>query len=310
MFYQKCKYYTGNKVKILEPKLNNLSEKSLRFIATCIQRALIGKSWGEGSTEASISAIRFFLPTKKNQIDFEFMESFIGELETRSIVELENVSSAELEKYLKVTGLESYTLTKEEENTLSAFKTVQWDEYRMGDLFSKVETVKLPYKAGDLPKEPTGEFVLPCLTSSFNNQGLNYYIPKSDAPVLRNVISLPSNSDVYRAYYQPHEFTVLSDAYVIHWARDDRVITAKQYLFMVMCINKVTNLPIYSYKNKLGGWNIVKNKYIQLPTKNGRIDFEFMDRLISAIQKLVIKDIVLFSQKKNETMKHIISENE
>lgn len=24
--------------------------------------------------------------------------------------------------------------------------------------------------------------------------------------------------------------------------------------------NKVTDLPLYSYKNKLGGWNIVQNK--------------------------------------------------
>lgn len=46
VFYQQDRYFTGNKVKILEPKLN-LSEKSLRFIATCIQQALFGKTWGK-----------------------------------------------------------------------------------------------------------------------------------------------------------------------------------------------------------------------------------------------------------------------
>lgn len=62
------------------------------------------------------------------------------------------------------------------------------------------------------------------------------------------MISIPSNSDVYRAYYQSRDFTVLSDAYAIRWKDTNADITGKQYLFMVQCINKVTDLPIYSYK--------------------------------------------------------------
>ena len=65
---------------------------------------------------------------------------------------------------------------------------------------------------------------------------------------MKHVISIPSNSDVYRAYYQSREFTVLSDAYAIRWKNEAEIITSNQYLFMVMCINKVTDLPIYSYK--------------------------------------------------------------
>ena len=129
----------------------------------------------------------------------------------------------------------------------------------MGDLFDRVSTAKLPYKAADLPKEATVENPLPCLTSSFMNQGLNYYAPKENATVLKHVISIPSNSDVYRAYYQSHDFTVLSDAYAIRWNLNDREISAQEYLFMVACINQVTDLPIYSYKNKLGGWNVVQD---------------------------------------------------
>lgn len=163
-------------------------------------------------------------------------------------------------------------------------RTVKWGDYRMGDLFRRIETKKLPYKADELPNYPNGQYVLPCLTSSFNNQGLNYYAPRDGATVLKNVISIPSNSDVYRAYYQSREFTVLSDAYAIGWKLDDRKITPNQYLFMVMCINKVTDLPIYSYKNKLGGWNVVKEKSIKLPQENGQIDFEFMESFIAELE--------------------------
>lgn len=162
--------------------------------------------------------------------------------------------------------------------------SVKWGKYIIGNLFERVETVKLPYKADELPKQPSGEYVLPCLTSSFRNQGLNYYVPKEGATILKHVISIPSNSDVYRAYYQSREFTVLSDAYAIRWKNKAEIISSSQYLFMVMCINKITDLPIYSYKNKLGGWNVVKTKPIMLPVKNGKIDFGFMDKFIAELE--------------------------
>ena len=49
---------------------------------------------------------------------------------------------------------------------------VKWGDYKMGELFQRVKTNKLPYKADELPNQPLGEYTLPCLTSSFNNQGL------------------------------------------------------------------------------------------------------------------------------------------
>lgn len=161
----------------------------------------------------------------------------------------------------------------------------------MGDLFDKIKTRKLPYKADELPQQPVGKYVLPCLTSSFRNQGLNYYAPREGATVLKNVISIPSNSDVYRAYFQSKEFTVLSDAYAIRWKFDDMKPSPNQYLFMVLCINKVTDLPIYSYKNKLGGWNVVRNKHIQLPKKDGSIDFAFMESFIAELEAQRIAEL-------------------
>ena len=244
------------------------------------------------------------LPVKPNkdldklaQIDFDFMERFIAELETTRLVQLDN--------HLTKAGLKDCTLTDDEWGVLSEFQSnqIKWAEYKMCDLFDKVKTKKLPYQAKELPTEPAGDYDLPCLTSSFKNQGLNYYTPKDEATVLKNVISIPSNSDVYRAYYQPRDFTVLSDAYAIDWKYDDKIYDGKLFLFMVTSINQVTDLPIYSYKNKLGGWNVVKDKYIQLPTKEDKPDIAKMQLLISALQKLAIKDVVHYADKKVEATK-------
>lgn len=273
------------------------------FLTTCITLSLKHKySWGNSISNQKIQEDTVFLPVKNGEIDFEFMESFIAELEAQRV--------AELSAYLKVSGYDNYELSAEELDALRDFSNIgddNWGTYKVGNLFERVETKKLPYKAKELPKQPTDDYILPCLTSSFQNQGLNYYAPKAGATILNNVISIPSNSDVYRAYYQTRDFTVLSDAYAIRWKLKDIAISPNHYLFMVMCINKVTDLPIYSYKNKLGGWNVVKGKYIRLPEKDGKIDFTFMETFISAIKKLAIKDVVLYSNQKIAATKAVVS---
>lgn len=235
------------------------------------------------------------LPANKNGgIDFEFMRVFIAELE------LDKLES--LEYHLSEKGLIFDKLTEQENKILHSFEGIEWGDFKIGELFERIKTKKLPYKAKELSTHRIDEYILPCLTSSFNNQGLNYFAPREGATILKNVVSIPSNSDVYRAYYQPNEFTVLSDAYAIRWIFDDIPLSAYQYLFVVQCINKVTDLPIYSYKNKLGGWNTVRDKYIKLPVIEGRLDYEVMEKLISAICKLAIKDVALYVNRKQEEL--------
>lgn len=304
MFYQEKPYFTGDKIKVLKPKNSRFNKMNAQFFLTAMRKPFELFSWGTSSFNVEIiKNQRIVLPVKEDDmIDFDFMESFVSVLEAQRL--------AELETYLKVNGYENYELSSKELDALRKFRRFKdnnWGTYKIGNLFERVKTKKLPYKAKKLPKQPMGDYVLPCLTSSFLNQGLNYYVPINGATVLNNVISIPSNSDVYRAYYQTKNFTVLSDAYAIRWKSNEIEITSNNYLFIVMCINKVTDLPIYSYKNKLGGWNVVKNKHIRLPQKGDKIDFDFMETLISAIKKLIIKNVVLYSDQRINTTTKIAS---
>ena len=308
-FYRRKPWYAGQFVRKITPKIN-INGNSILFFSTILnnqkKRML---SVLVRNVDELFRTIKVQLPTKDGKIDFNFMESFIAELEAQRVAELEAQRVAELSAYLKVSGYDNYELSHEELDALRKFNALQdenWGVFKVGDLFERVKTKKLPYKAKELPKQPIDDYVLPCLTSSFQNQGLNYYAPQAGATVLKNVISIPSNSDVYRAYYQSKEFTVLSDAYAICWKSGETGITPNQYLFMVMCINRVTDLPIYSYKNKLGGWNVVKEKTIRLPQKDGKIDFELMEKFISAMKKMAIKDVVLYSDNKIAATKSII----
>lgn len=302
--YQKEPYYCSQNINKLIPKetITKWNERIAYYFITNIQKfvSLYDNQQGGYKLE-DIKHHKIYLPLINGNIYFDFMESFIAELEAERV--------AELSAYLKVSGFDNYELSNEEMEALNRFdelKDDDWGTYVVGNLFEKVKTNKLPYKAKELPKQPIDDYVLPCLTSSFQNQGLNYYAPKTGATVISNVISLPSNSDVYRAYYQSNDFTVLSDSYAIRWNLSEIKLMPNQYLFMVMCINKVTDLPIYSYKNKLGGWNVVKDKEIRVPVKDGRIDFGLMENFISAMKKLAIKDVVLYADKKISATKSVV----
>ena len=61
-------------------------------------------------------------------------------------------------------------------------------------------------------------------------------------------------------------------------------------------------------KNKLGGWNVVKDKLIKLPVnKKGEIHFDYMATLVQAIKKLVIKDVVLYADKQIKATKEVVT---
>lgn len=298
-FYRNFDYkmVTHARVFSLKPKFT-ITENQGLFLANAFHFLHYYFGYENMCSWAKIKNKKIKLPVKNGKIDFDFIEIFISELKKQHI--------NKLDEYLLASGLNNTDLTQEELSFLSIkesnggisikelLEKKEWKQYKMGDLFDRVNTKKLPYKAKELPSSQIGEYTLPCLTSSFMNQGLNYYVPKENATILKNVISIPSNSDVYRAYYQSNDFTVLSDAYAIKWKNENDKISGNQYLFLVCCINKFTDLPIYSYKNKLGGWNVVKNKKILLPVKDGKIDFDFMDKVIMILKKIIIKDVVTF----------------
>lgn len=290
-FYRQNSWYAGQFVRKIIPKID-INPLTIPFFTSALNKLKpLLLSVLVRNVDRTFLNSELTLPVKKNgDIDFEFMESIIEGLETERILELDT--------YLLTTSLKEYELTEDEQKTIDEYNKLMWGEFKLGTLFEKIETQKLPFKADELPKQLTGNYTLPCLTSSFKNQGLNYYVPEDGTTILKNVISIPSNSDIYRAYFQSNEFTVLSDAYAIRWILDDVNLMPTQYLFAVQCINKVTDLSIYSYKNKLGGWNVVKNKHIQLPIKDNKPNYEAMETLISAIQKLVIKDVVLYAESK------------
>nr|WP_320412686.1 restriction endonuclease subunit S [Candidatus Nanosynbacter sp. HMT-352] len=168
-------------------------------------------------------------------------------------------------------------------------KDVQWGEYRIGDLFEKLKTNNLKMKVGDLSPKKIAEFTLPVLTAGIENQGLNNYAPRDNATILKNVISISANgANTGATFYQNKEFTVLQDAYAISF-KEEYIPNDNQYLFLTGAIAK-SIYGNFAWTDK-AGWEKVKKEFIQLPTKDGKIDFEFMDDCIRELEEERIREL-------------------
>ena len=76
-------------------------------------------------------------------------------------------------------------------------------------------------------------------------------------------------------------------------------------LYIATCVNKSLGHK-YSWGDSISNKKI-KNDVISLPCIKDNPNYDIMPILISAIQKLVIKDVVLYADKKIEATKKVIN---
>ncbi len=140
---------------------------------------------------------------------------------------------------------------------------MQMKEYRISDLFEKVEVQKIQGKANDFPTQKDNAHNIPLLTSTGSNQGFSRYAAKEDCPtILQNVISIASNGDAGATFYQAEPFAVLQDAYAIQLKAHKMTETIGLYL--AATIRKAI-YDTHDWVNK-AGWNNIKDNIITLPS--------------------------------------------
>lgn len=52
---------------------------------------------------------------------------------------------------------------------------------------------------------------------------------------------------------------------------------------------------------------IIENQQIEIPIQNKKPDYKTMETLISAVQKLVIRDVVLYADRKIAATKSVVN---
>ena len=307
-FYRRKKWYAGQFVRKIIPKFD-LTESSILFFSTILnQQKKVLLSVLVRNVDETFNNLQVQLPLKEKSldfsnpcdniknIDFDFMESFIRELEEERIRELEEERIRELNAYLLATGLKDYALSVEEEKALEAFKTVQWGEFEFKQIFNNIK------QGRRLKKEDQKEGTIPFVMSGTTNTGVVGYISNP-------VASFPSNSitvDIFgNTFYRKFDFGAGDDTGV-YW-NDKENYSKDEMLFFTAAMGK-SLFGKFDYGNKLRSSQSFDIK-MQLPTKNNKPDYATMETFIKAVEKLVIKDVVLYADNKIAATKNVVKKD-
>ena len=277
----------------LFPKFEQCNYNQILFILVAIKRKFIGLGYNDSM--AHVMDLYIKLPIYNGEINFAYMDSFVAELKAQHVAELKAQHVAELKAYLSITGLDNYELTEDEQNILDMLANSKMD---FSDVtFSRVfDCIK---QGRRLKKDDQKEGKIPFIMSGVTNTGVVNYISNPVAIFPKNSITL----DIFgNAFYRSFEFGAGDDTGV-YWSETEEY-SSKSMLFFTTAMN-VAVAGQYSYGHKLRSSKSL-DLTMKLPVINKKMDITTMELLISAVQKLVIKDVVLYAKSKESLTKTVI----
>lgn len=287
-FYRRRKWYAGQFVRKIIPKFAT-TENNVKFFSVILNKIkpillqVLVRNVDETFKNQIIS-----LPTKNKQIDFEFMDTFIAELEAERI--------AELSAYLKVSGLDNHELSTEELEALQDYDSIEWREFNLEKLFGKSTRGKR-LKSSDRIK---GD--LPFVTAGETNTGISAFIGNDVEVFKANTTTV----DMFgSAKYRNYEYGADDHIAVVHTENLNKFAS----LFVTTAIHRASYTGKFSYDRNFYAKD-ADELIISLPVNcTGNIDYEFMALLTQAIQKLTIKDVVKYADERIEATKRVVTEH-
>ena len=308
----------------------DISKEAKLFIMTSINKATNGLySYSNQYRMKAFDNTIIKLPvTSSGEIDWQYMQERIAELEQERIAELEQERIAELEHYLVASGLNDYELTEEDKSIL-ATELFNGDDatelpsenscrkearkFRVGDLF---EVLKITNKLSKLKLSNDGKF--PVYSSDTANNGIigftdtPNYMCSEDVPVYITFGDHTRSFNIVRK-----SFSVLDNVKILR----PQFVAEDEILIYIITKWKKT-IPDLGYSRH---WKIAKDCVLFLPiqtdTANNPIidpkntyhpegyipDWSFMEKYIRAVEKVVIKDVVDWKDEEIKKAKELVS---
>ncbi len=319
--WREREWYASQNLFLLNPRIDEIKENKLYFQGTINKEmSRYGKEYNSYPTMKSLTVTKILLPVIESSdpnheytvddIDWNYMRERIAELERERIAELERERIAELDAYLKATGLNDYELTEEDKEILScsAKRTsneagtledigkykVRFGEFKAADLFD----IK---KGKRLTKADMIDGSINFVGSSALNNGITAKIGNKEYLHPAHTFTVSYNGSVGEVFLQDEPF----------WASDDVNVWYPKFQYNQEVIEYIMSVvrklkDKYSYTSK---WTLDKMQaeILSLPIKSdGTPDFDYMERYIRAIEKIVIADVVKYKNSVIEEMKKIV----
>ncbi len=304
----------ADNVKVLKP-IKDFSIRILLFINTMWGKKIIDKGYARHWSLAKTAKIQLPLkPTANTQtlkdIDFNFMEKFIAELEQCRL--------AELEAYLKATGLSNTTLSSDEENALNVFNNsiggntpcgLTWQSFKLGDLFEVLSSKKI-YHANTIKIHDTQiENSYPYVVRTATNNGIKGFI--IDDPTFTNEKNtLSFAQDTFTVFYQKQPYFTGNKVKIL---KPKFAFKSPKILYFISAILQFILKPLtWGLGSTTESIAEFKISLPLKPTANTQtldgIDFHFMHTLINALMKQTIQGVAEYCSAKIQATKEIISQ--
>ena len=290
--YRNYKYGADDHIAVVHTE--DLPKSASIFVTAAIHKSSYTGEfhYGRNFYAKDADELNIELPINNGEIDFKFMESFISELEASRIEKLES--------YLIAAGLKDYTLTKEEKRALDRLEKTNWRTFKIEEVLvwqQKIAELN-PLHLDSLSVSEEEKY--PFYGQATANHGIIEYRHLND-DVLNNKLGKPTiliHSNNQNTVYLEHPF-YLKDGHGATSVLQSEKLDRLNAQFLLCSIQKII-LKKFAYNNKATKIAL-KNTEINLPVKSDNTpDYDFMGCVISATQKLVIKDVCLYVENKAE----------
>lgn len=294
-FYRQFPYkmVTHARVFSLKPRFD-ITDRQGIFIANTLSYLYHHFGYENMCSWEKIKDRQIELPLNANgEVDFAFMEEFVRELERERL--------RELEAYLKATGLKDYILTPEEELALKQLSSTKWKEYKITDIFNINNTHNiLSSSIKDCPGKT------PYLCASSENNGVSAYISYNELLKERGNCIFIGGKTFVVSYQQEDFFSNDSHNLALYLKAEKR--TRLNQLYLATCIKKSLGHK-YTWGDSISRTKIQKDT-VNLPLSNdSKPDYALMETLIRAVQKLVIRNVVLYADRRIAATKEAINQH-
>ena len=222
-------------------------------------------------------------------------------LEANRIAELEANRIAELEAYLLATWLKDYNLTNEEEKVLKDFENwkIEWGEFNLNYLF-EINPTKY-YKLSN-EEIISKNWKVPLISNSSTDNWVMWFSILDPINKWNSLTCSDTTLWADTMYYQEKDFIWYS--HIQHLVPKSENFN-KFIANFIITSSKVSTAKKYDYWNKFNR-EAMNKTIIQLPTNKNKPDYKIMEILISAVQKLVIKDVVVYAERKIEGTRNVV----
>lgn len=297
--FQTEPYYCSQNINKLIPKFKINTEIALYFIALVNKFTSIYNGQQGGYKLQELQDHEIILPVNMyNEIDYNFIEKYIRELEEERI--------RELTAYLIVSGYKDCKLTSQEKKAIYDLNNnkIEFKEFNItgpNGIFDVKNTHSI---LQEWIVSNSGN--VPYVTAGVGNNSITTYITPNNTEWIEKGHSIMIGGKTLVITYQEQDYVSNDSHNLALYFKDNKIYSENIYLFLVTALYKSLK-PKYEWGDSISKTKIQKD-IIKLPINDSNeINFNFMETYISAIKKLTIKNVVDWRDKQINATKQVVN---